>query len=133
MRLSLATTKARWVEAGYASSVNLDTDAQAKKFLAEKSPAYMTARTALRELRTLTDSLPRPVLPTRPTFSESDRAMVNAWKNYLKWEEGNPLVIEDEEVRGQRIGYALRKCLGEMRHFPELWSVDSMELTRSYN
>lgn len=47
--------------------------------------------------------------------------MVNAWKAYLKWEEGNPLVIEDEEVRAARVGYAWRKCLGEMRHFPELW------------
>ena len=52
--------------------------------------------------------------------------MVNAWKNYLKWEEGNPLVIEDEELKSQRIGYALRKCLGEMRHFPELWCVLSV-------
>jgi cleavage stimulation factor subunit 3 len=47
--------------------------------------------------------------------------MVNAWKAYLKWEEGNPLVIEDPGVLAGRIGYALRKCLGEMRHFPELW------------
>ncbi len=53
--------------------------------------------------------------------------MVSAWKNYLKWEEGNPLVIEDEEARNQRIGYALRKCLGEMRHFPELWYVEMRE------
>ena len=44
-----------------------------------------------------------------------------AWKTYLKWEEGNPLVIEDADRLAARIGYALRKCLGEMRHFPELW------------
>ena len=81
----------------------------------------MTARTALRELRTLTDSLPRPILPPRPTFSENDRQLVNAWKGYLKWEEGNPLVIDEPEVLAARIGYALRKCLGEMRHYPELW------------
>lgn len=83
----------------------------------------MTARTALRELRSLTDSLPRTVLPPRPSFSDADRQMVNAWKGYLKWEEGNPLVIEDSELLSKRIGYALKKCLGEMRHFPEMWRV----------
>ncbi|KAK4688663.1 cleavage stimulation factor subunit 3, partial [Tremellales sp. Uapishka_1] len=93
----------------------------AKKFLAERSPAYMTARTALRELRSLTDSLPHPVLPAHPSFTDSDRMLVAAWKAYLKWEEGNPLVIEDEELLRARIGYAMRKCLGEMRHYPELW------------
>jgi len=81
----------------------------------------MTARTALRELRTLTDSLPRSVLPPRPTFNENDRQLVSAWKAYLKWEEGNPLVIDDTDVLAARVGYALRKCLGEMRHYPELW------------
>lgn len=99
----------------------IEADLQAKKFLAEKSPAYMTARTALRELRSQTDSLPRTVLPPRPNFSDADRQMVNAWKGYLKWEEGNPLVIEDTELLSKRIGYALKKCLSEMRHFPEMW------------
>ena len=83
----------------------------------------MTARTALREIRSLTDTLPRPILPIRSTFSDQDRATVNSWKTYLKWEEGNPLVIEDQEVLHGRIGYALRRCLAEMRHFPELWWV----------
>lgn len=96
-------------------------DIQAKKFLAERSPAYMTARTALRELRALTDVLPHPVIPARPTFSDADRATVAGWKAYLKWEEGNPLVMDDQAALGGRIEYALRKCLGEMRHFPELW------------
>ncbi|KAK8869830.1 hypothetical protein IAR55_000398 [Kwoniella newhampshirensis] len=107
---------------GFESTLNKLT---AKKFLAEHSPAYMTARTALRELRALTDSLPSPILPPKPMFSDSDRATVAAWKAYLKWEESNPLVIAEEEVLGSRIGYAMRKCLAEMRHFPELWHYAS--------
>ncbi|WWD10146.1 hypothetical protein V865_008280 [Kwoniella europaea PYCC6329] len=102
----------------FESSLN---KATSKKFLAERSPAYMTARTALRELKTLTEHLPKPILPPQPTFNEPDRATVLGWKNYLKWEEGNPLVIDDANVLNARIGYALRKCLSEMRHFPELW------------
>ncbi|WVO21992.1 mRNA 3'-end-processing protein RNA14 [Cryptococcus decagattii] len=93
----------------------------AKKYLAEKSPAYMTARTALRELRALSDPIPKPILPPYPTFTEQDRQIVGAWKAYLRWEEGNPLVIENHTMLQSRIGYALRKCLGEMRHFAELW------------
>ncbi|WVO12857.1 hypothetical protein L204_100465 [Cryptococcus depauperatus] len=92
-----------------------------KKFLAEKSPAYMTARTALRELRILTDRIPKRTIPPRPTFTEQDRQSVGAWKAYLKWEENNPLVIEEPAVLESRIGYALKKCLSDMRHFPELW------------
>ncbi|WVF72119.1 hypothetical protein IAT40_006931 [Kwoniella sp. CBS 6097] len=102
----------------FESTVN---KATSKKFLAERSPAYMTARTALRELKALTDGLPQPILPLSPTFSQSDRATISSWKEYLKWEEGNPLVIEDEVILQTRIGYAIRKCLAEMRHFPELW------------
>lgn len=96
---------------------------QAKRFLAERSPAYMTARTALRELRQLTDVLPRPVIPPTPNFSDNDRGVVAQWKNYLKWEEGNPLVIEDKTALASRTSHALRKCLGAMRHYPELWCV----------
>lgn len=81
----------------------------------------MTARTALRELRSLTDVLPHPIIPPTPTFSDSDRQLVNSWKAYLKWEEGNPLVIADPETLAGRIEYAMRRCLAEMRHFPELW------------
>ncbi|WWC90032.1 uncharacterized protein L201_004962 [Kwoniella dendrophila CBS 6074] len=102
----------------FESSVNKSTS---KKFLAEKSPSYMTARTSLKELKSLTDTLPKPILPPKPTFNGSDRSAVLGWKNYLKWEESNPLVINDESTLNTRIGYALRKCLNEMRHFPELW------------
>lgn len=81
----------------------------------------MTARTALRELRNLTDTLPHPVIPLSPSFSDSDRQIVAGWKAYLKWEEGNPLVISEPEVLADRVGYAMRRSVAEMRHFPEMW------------
>lgn len=95
--------------------------ATAKKYLAEKSPAYMTARSALRELRSLTDQIPRPAVPPHPTFIDLDRQLVSTWKAYLKWEEGNPLVIQDEEVFSARVRYAMKRCLSETRHFAEMW------------
>ncbi|TXT07763.1 uncharacterized protein COLE_04687 [Cutaneotrichosporon oleaginosum] len=93
----------------------------AKKYLADRSPAYMTARTALRECRQHTDSLPRPELPPFPNFSDGERRVVGAWRNYIKWEEGNPLQSDDASLVVQRTDYALHKCMAQMRHFPELW------------
>ncbi|BEI92019.1 uncharacterized protein CcaverHIS019_0408390 [Cutaneotrichosporon cavernicola] len=93
----------------------------AKKFLADRSPAYMTARTALRECRQRTDTLPRPELPPFPNFSDGERRVVGAWRNYIKWEESNPLQSDDPSLVVQRTDYALRKCMAQMRHFPELW------------
>jgi hypothetical protein len=93
----------------------------AKKYLAERSPAYMSARTALREMKQLTDGLEKSIIPPMPKFSDSDRAAVTKWKAYIKWEEGNPLVIDSAELLDHRVNYGLRKCLGQMRHFPDLW------------
>ncbi len=77
--------------------------------MADLSPAHMTAKTKLRELRKLllplssqtnststtgaNQSRPPLDLPPKPTFSSSDRSLVGAWKAYLKWEEGNPLEL----------------------------------------
>ncbi|KAG9126214.1 mRNA 3'-end-processing protein rna14, partial [Ceratobasidium sp. 392] len=110
---------------------------QAKKFLADLSPSYMTARTALRELRRLLDPLeqktappprdpaiPAPPdfnLPTIPTWSESDRAAIQGWKAYVKWEESNPLDLEDTAVLHNRVAGAYRKACAAMRFYPEIW------------
>jgi cleavage stimulation factor subunit 3 len=110
---------------------------QAKKFLAERSPAYMTARTALREMRSLTDTLFRPLLPKVPTWcaspadgprpaysselSHREQAHVEGWKNYLVWEESNPLQLEDLPTLHGRVLMAYRKATMHMRFYPELW------------
>ncbi|CAE7226282.1 unnamed protein product [Rhizoctonia solani] len=109
----------------------------AKKFLADLSPSYMTARTALRELRRLLDPLeekaaapprdpaiPAPPdfnLPTPPTWTESDRAAVQGWKAYVKWEESNPLDLEDTAVWHGRVSAAHRKACAAMQFYPEIW------------
>ncbi|CAE6435414.1 unnamed protein product [Rhizoctonia solani] len=109
----------------------------AKKFLADLSPSYMTARTALRELRRLLDPLeekaaapprdpaiPAPPdfnLPTSPMWTESDRAAVQGWKAYLKWEESNPLDLEDAAAWHGRVSAAYRKACAAMQFYPEIW------------
>ncbi len=94
---------------------------QAKKFLAERSPLYMTARTALRDLRNHLEPIVPLDIPPRPTWTQSDRDLVIAWRKYLKWEESNPLDIDDPVALQSRVIYGMRKCLTQMRFFPELW------------
>lgn len=99
----------------------------------------MTARTSLRDIRRLMEPLSIPQiklpaggfttaiplhLPARPTWvGEADRNLVQAWKAYLKWEESNPLVIEDTNVLASRVNMAYRKAVIRMRFFPEIWFV----------
>ncbi|GAA5979059.1 hypothetical protein JCM10908_002790 [Rhodotorula pacifica] len=94
----------------------------AKKFIAEHSPAYMTARKTLRELRAQHDHLYSPVLPHRPDWSSTEHvAGLERWKAYLDYEEKNPLEIEDPAQLYQRVSFAYRKAVANLRFFPEIW------------
>jgi len=52
-------------------------DYQARKFVAEKSPAYMQARSALRQMRYIIDGLDRNRIPRPPTWSPAERQEVH--------------------------------------------------------
>ncbi|KZP19108.1 Suf-domain-containing protein [Athelia psychrophila] len=107
----------------------------AKKFMADLSPSYMQARTVLRQLqRHLGPLFPPPpppsasgrqslYLPSLPTFNSAERALVGAWKTYLKWEEGNPLELDenDKAILTQRIQSIYRKAVCRMRYYGEIW------------
>lgn len=92
----------------------------------------MTAKTTLRDLKkmlapiavnvTSTANPPSTFnLPPYPTWAgENDRVLTNAWKAYLKWEEGNPLVLEDQNALQTRIVAAYRKAVARMRFFPDI-------------
>ncbi|ETS59675.1 hypothetical protein PaG_06607 [Moesziomyces aphidis] len=108
----------------------------AKKFLAERSPAYMTARRVLRDLKAYTDHLAKPLLPRVPVWTTSalpgdssedaeqwqrERQQVEAWTAYLQWEESNPLVLDDQATMQARVLTAYRKATMYLRFFPEVW------------
>ncbi|KAJ8697549.1 mRNA 3'-end-processing protein rna14 [Pleurotus ostreatus] len=104
----------------------------AKKFMADLSPSHMQARTVLRQLQKhlgplfppLAPSSRRPLyLPSPPSFSPPDRALVGAWKAYLKWEESNPLEIEEKDKASliTRIQSVYRKAVIRMRYYSEIW------------
>lgn len=62
-------------------------------------------------------------LPRPPTFNAGDKALVGRWRMYLKWEEGNPLEIEEKDHNALqlRVLSVYRKALVRMRFFPEIW------------
>lgn len=94
---------------------------QAKKFVGELSPAYMTARKVLRELRALYDDLAEPALPFRPNWEEGDREALELWRKYLAYEESNPLDIEDPAVLQARVSFTYKKAVAYLRFFSEAW------------
>ncbi|KAJ3507883.1 hypothetical protein NLJ89_g6057 [Agrocybe chaxingu] len=100
----------------------------AKKFMTDLSPAHMQARTVLRQLTNhlgpLYASNPQELyLPSLPKFDASERALVGKWKAYLKWEESNPLEIEDKDKATliSRLQGVYRKALIRMRYYTEIW------------
>ncbi|KAE9411113.1 Suf-domain-containing protein [Gymnopus androsaceus JB14] len=107
----------------------------AKKFMSELSPAYMQARSVWRDLTKHVvalyppevplpaNSKPDLFLPAMPSFTVAERQLVGKWKAYLKWEESNPLMIEEKDKKDlqNRIQLVYRKALVRMRFYPEIW------------
>lgn len=96
----------------------------------------MQARTVLNQLQEhLTVLFPPPPpsrtsrppiwLPRQPTFSAGDKALVGRWRLYLKWEESNPLEIEEKDRATllTRLQGVYRKAIVRMRFFSEIWYV----------
>ncbi|KAI8808347.1 hypothetical protein BJ742DRAFT_288347 [Cladochytrium replicatum] len=98
----------------------------AKKLLAERSPAYMTARTALREMKNLIEPIEKAQkmwMPKPPSWSEKECSVLAMWKRYIAWEKSNPLQFEEKEKPSliARVSYAYRLALAMLRQYPEVW------------
>ncbi|KAJ3496355.1 hypothetical protein NLJ89_g10496 [Agrocybe chaxingu] len=100
----------------------------AKKFMYDLCPAQIRARTVLQQLKThlgpLNASNPRQLyLPLLPKFDTSERTLVSKWKAYLRWEESNPLGIEDkdQETLFLQLQGIYQKAITQMRYYPEIW------------
>ncbi|KAI8920212.1 hypothetical protein DFJ77DRAFT_233633 [Powellomyces hirtus] len=96
----------------------------AKKFLSEKSAGYMTARTAIRELKTLLDPIEKAQkswMAKPPTWIDKEVQMLAAWKRYIAWERSNPLRLDDKSMWISRVMYAYKTCLLMLRYYPEIY------------
>ncbi|KAF7794503.1 hypothetical protein EIP86_005637 [Pleurotus ostreatoroseus] len=111
----------------------------ANKLISNLSEAHMRARAVLSTLQDhfakLVPPMPPPktrsgsiFLPRPPTFNANDKALVGRWRQYVKWEESNPLKV-DEKDKTQlhlRIRAVYCKAVVRMRFFAEIWYMAYM-------
>ncbi|EJD42466.1 Suf-domain-containing protein [Auricularia subglabra TFB-10046 SS5] len=130
VQIPLENVEALWRELdAFENKLNKIT---AKKFMADLSPSYMQARTVLREMRLRLSALNQQTssfsparfnLPQPLTYTSQERQLLNGWKTYLLWEEGNPLEMEDKDKAQlqTRIQLMYRQAVVKMRFSPEIW------------
>jgi cleavage stimulation factor subunit 3 len=102
---------------------------QGRKNLQEKSPSYMTARSAINVLDSnVTRGVNRttlPCLPPAPGFDGHEEYMnqVRLWQNWVQWEKSDPLEIalDDRALHHKRILHIYKNALMALRFWPELW------------
>ncbi|KAK9355531.1 hypothetical protein V1523DRAFT_344618 [Lipomyces doorenjongii] len=103
----------------------------ARKFLADRAPAYMTARSCLKELQQTSGALDRNLIPVRPRWRESELAQLGLWNKWISWELNDPLGFTAEDGKGgmpggkehlvERVLYAYRQALQPLRFYPQIW------------
>lgn len=99
----------------------------AEETIASLRPAYQKARTTLHQLMKLTSLLGLSHingldLPKQPIFSDQERQMVGYWKQYIRWEQENPLGLDNEKLLS-RLRVVHRRAILSMRYYAEIWYV----------
>jgi len=101
---------------------------QGRKAIQERSPAYMTARSANNALDNITRGLIRTTLPKlAPAHGfEGDKEyteQVELWKKWISWEQEDPLVLKADELElyKQRVLYVYKQALMALRFWPKMW------------
>lgn len=104
-----------------------------RKFLQERSPSHMTARSANTHLENITRGLKKttlPRLPPAPGFEGDQEYLeqVRLWKAWITWEKDDPLILQPDDsiTYRQRVLQVYKQALMALRFWPELW-VDAAE------
>lgn len=99
----------------------------------EKSPAYMSARSANTALENITRELDRSTLPKlAPALGfEGDQEFlqqVEIWKKWILWEQEDPLALKPDELDEykKRVLYVFKQAVMTLRFWPETW-LDAAE------
>ncbi|KAF1843982.1 Suf-domain-containing protein [Cucurbitaria berberidis CBS 394.84] len=103
--------------------------ATGRKHLQEKSPSYMTARSAINVLdNNITRGVNRttlPKLPPAPGFDGHEDYMnqVKLWKNWIHWERSDPIecATDDRDLYNKRVLHLYKCALMPLRFWSELW------------
>ncbi|EGX96642.1 CFIA complex component Rna14, putative [Cordyceps militaris CM01] len=104
-----------------------------RKFIQERSPGYMSAKSGNIALDNITKQLHRvslPRLPPAPGFDGDTeyKAQVELWTKWIAWEKDDPLVLKEDDPKAytQRVIYCYKQALMALRFWPEMW-VDAAE------
>ncbi|KKY15038.1 putative cfia complex component [Phaeomoniella chlamydospora] len=99
-----------------------------RKFMQEKAPSYMTARSSYTQLQNITRDINRTTLPRLPPAPGSEGEadylrQVELWKGWIQWEKEDPLVLKDDEPQNykNRVLFVYRQALMALRFWPEIW------------
>ncbi|EPE02357.1 mrna 3 -end-processing protein rna-14 [Ophiostoma piceae UAMH 11346] len=99
-----------------------------RKFLAERSPAYMSAKSANTGLENLLRGLNRTTISRLPPVAgfeghQEYMQQVDLWLKWVDWEKSDPLDLhmDEPEVLKARILYCYKQALMPLRFWPELW------------
>jgi len=99
-----------------------------RKYLQEKSPSYMTARSSYTALQNITAGLKRggiPKLPPMPGCAgdEAYHAEIDTWQKWVQWEIEDPLVLKDEDLKAyqQRVLYVFKQASMSLRFYAQIW------------
>jgi cleavage stimulation factor subunit 3 len=106
---------------GYNSFENSINRSTARKFLAERSAIYMTARSCLKELQNITNGLNKTGNPHTRRWIRSEDRQLQLWHNWINWEKKNPLELTNEETIKQRVSYAYSQATMDLWFYPEIW------------
>ncbi len=115
---------------GYNLFENNINKSTARKFISEKSAAYMAARSGFKELTNLFKQFNRHKSPRLPSWTSSEIQSQKAWKKWIKWELTNPLELNDPKEVQKRVIYAYQQALSSNRFVPEMW-YDATQYTFS--
>ncbi|KTW27222.1 cleavage polyadenylation factor subunit RNA14 [Pneumocystis jirovecii RU7] len=102
----------------FENNVNRST---ARKFLSEKSSTYMLARTAWKDMSTMTVGFRATTIPKVPIWTEKNVEEVEQWKKWIEWEISNPLDLKLKQAVSARVKYAYKQAMITLRFFPEIW------------
>ena len=106
----------------------------ARKYIQERSPIYITTRSAHQALEHIHRGLDRstiPKLPPKVGFEGHEEYLqqVELWKKWIAWEQSDQLVLVkngESDVYKKRLLYVYKQAVMTLRFWPEMW-VDAAE------
>ncbi|KAG4305368.1 hypothetical protein PORY_000924 [Pneumocystis oryctolagi] len=117
--IPIANIETLWKE--YDVFENTVNRSSVKKFLSEKSSNYMMARTAWKDMSSITAGFRATSVPKVPVWTEKNVEEVEQWKKWIDWEISNPLDLKLKPAVSMRVKYAYKQAMITLRFFPEIW------------